>query len=77
MCYTYIMNAITIDTHAVVKELMRRGFNEEQAEGVVDAIESIDLSDLATKRDILELKSDILKWMFGQTALIVALIKFL
>jgi len=31
----------------------------------------------ATKADLSELKAEILKWMFGQTALIVALIKLL
>ena len=47
------MTTITVDTHELVKQLISSyNFSEEQAEGVVHAVNSIDLSNLATKADI-------------------------
>ena len=47
------MTTITVDTHELVKQLISSyNFSEEQAEGVVHAVNSIDLSSLATKADI-------------------------
>jgi len=33
--------------------------------------QDVDLSNLATKADLAELKAEILKWMMGQTAVII------
>jgi hypothetical protein len=53
------MSALTIDTLAVSQLLRKRGFNEEQATGVVEALREIDASQLATKADIREVEARI------------------
>lgn len=50
------MSALTIDTLAVAQTLRKRGFSEEQATGVVEALQSIDAGTLATKADLRELE---------------------
>jgi hypothetical protein len=85
------MSALTIDTLAIAEILRKRGFSEEQATGVVEALREIDASQLATKSDLKEtasdlkiemanLKVDILRWLVvTQMALagfIFAAIKF-
>lgn len=59
-----------VDTHRLITTLQNRGFTVEQAEGIADAIEQIDLAALATKEDMqavrLEIrdgKFDLLKWI--------------
>jgi len=49
---------ITVDTHLAVKALMEADFSEEQAEAVVNTIKKINLSHLATKADVYDLKAD-------------------
>ncbi len=86
------MTAITIDTYKLVANLKTRGFTEEQAIGVTEAIQEIDLSEMATKGDLITLKSDlkaefadfraeIFKWavpmLIGQAGFIVLVLKFL
>jgi hypothetical protein len=79
------MSALTIDTLAVSQILRKRGFSEEQATGVVEALREIDGSQLTTKSDLKEavadLKVDILRWLVvTQLALggfIFAAIKFI
>lgn len=78
------MSALTIDTLAVSQVLRKRGFTEEQAIGVVEALREIDASQLATKSDLKEtaadLKVDILRWLvvtqFALGGFIFAAIKF-
>ncbi len=54
------MTAITFDTHKFVRKLRTAGFEEAQAEAVADAFsEAQGESDLATKRDISDLRRDI------------------
>ncbi len=56
------MNAHPLDTYKLVQKLKGAGFSEEQAGAVTDALREtreFDLSELATKSDILALKSDI------------------
>lgn len=50
------MHTVLIDTLSVTKRLLAQGFTEDQAEGVVQAIQEIDLSHLASKADILLLE---------------------
>jgi hypothetical protein len=83
------MNAL--DTRRLVKRLVAVGFSDEQAETVTDVVRESresDLSNLATKADIAELRSeiaeakaDILKWVIGlllvQGGVVVTLIKLL
>jgi hypothetical protein len=52
---------ITVDTHLAVKALMEADFSEEQAEAVVNTIKKINLSHLATKADVYDLKSEMEK----------------
>ena len=72
----------TLDTHELVKDLKASGFNDEQAEAVTRAVtkaRDIDLSNLATKADLAELKADLIKWVvgitFAQIATLVAVLK--
>ena len=85
------MSALIIDTLAVAQLLRNRGFTEDQATGLVEALREIDASQLATRADIREveakietsaanLKVDILRWLIvTQLALagfIFAAVKF-
>ena len=86
------MATITIDTYEAIQGLQHSGMPEPQAKAVVDTIHMVDLENVATKADMVLLKSDIKsdmlalqnsmqRWTFSmmlaQTGLIVALIKFL
>jgi hypothetical protein len=44
--------AIPVDTYRLVNLLRERGFTEQQAGGVVEVIQKIDLDALATKGDL-------------------------
>jgi hypothetical protein len=74
--------AITaLDTHQTVKDLTAAGFTDAQAEALTQAlrqVQQIDLSDLATKADIAdlrrematkaelaEIKAELIKWVVG------------
>lgn len=48
-----------IDTYKTIRLLQAKGFSEEQAEGVVEALQSIALSGVATKQDINDLRSEL------------------
>ncbi len=61
------MVSVTFDTHRVVKDLRDAGFDEAQAEAVVNALGSAvdrdvvkpgDLKEFATKADIAELRTE-------------------
>jgi phage shock protein A len=55
------MSALTLDTLAVAQALRKRGFSEDQATGVVEALLSVDAGALATKADLRELEVKIEK----------------
>lgn len=67
--------AATFDTLRAAKRLKGLGFGEDQAEGVADILREsreLDLSHLATKadladvrREITETKAEIVKWTVG------------
>ena len=60
------MDAFVIrDTHRLVGKLQQRGFSAQQAEGIAEALRELDVSALATKADLQELKLDLIKWMVG------------
>ena len=82
--------ALRIDTLAFARKLKEAGADERLAEAIAEGISAVDMSEFATKADLAalevslkaamaNLKSDILRWMFGamavQTALLVTLIK--
>ena len=56
------MNAIAIDTHKTIQKLRTKGFTEEQAEGLIDALTE---SELATKTDLRELELRLSVKLFG------------
>ncbi|MEO5347712.1 MAG: CCDC90 family protein [Magnetococcus sp. YQC-9] len=74
--------ATTFDTMTYAKRFKAAGFTESQAEEVVTALREVRdsrLEELATKRDVLEVKleldakiaeakAEIIKWMFGVSA---------
>ncbi len=75
------MAVLALNTHAFVKRLKAANMTEEQAEAIVDGINSAreaDIATLATKADLAALKADLrevelrlsgeitlLKWMMG------------
>jgi hypothetical protein len=72
------MQTLVIDTYKVVTRLQQKGFTKDQAEALVTAAQEIDLSALATKNDLKDLKLDMIKWMVGTqlayAAIIVAVV---
>jgi folate-dependent phosphoribosylglycinamide formyltransferase PurN len=83
------MAAITFDTLAYSKKLRTAGFTEQQAEVAAEAqketievviaeLESRHLNEMATKRDLAEVKAELVRWVvaagFLQTVLIAALL---
>jgi hypothetical protein len=78
-----------LDTHETVKRLTAAGFTDAQAEALTTAVKQavdIDLSNLATKTDIAdvrretaEMKAELVKWVvgvgFAQVATILAVLK--
>ena len=50
----------TLDTHELVKDLKASGFTDAQAEAVTRAVKQAhDFSDLVTKSDLTQLRSDL------------------
>ncbi|MGC2202601.1 MAG: hypothetical protein WA633_21005 [Stellaceae bacterium] len=78
-----------LDTHETVKSLTAPGFTDAQAEALTAAVKQavdVDLSNIATKTDIsdlrremAEIKADFVKWVvgvgFAQVATILAVLK--
>ena len=51
------MSTITFDTHQLVKELKAKGFSDDQAEGINDALKNaLNVAEVATRRDWKELE---------------------
>ncbi|HWD58150.1 MAG TPA: hypothetical protein VG308_07735 [Stellaceae bacterium] len=77
------MTITALDTHQTVKDLTAAGFSDSQAEAltqVIRRVQDIDLSNLATKADLAELRlatkadlgqglaelrAELLKWFIG------------
>ena len=78
------MSILLQNTHHILASLEKNGFSRHQAEGIVETLQEIDLSHLATKGDLLELRQDImhdiLKWIIplilGLYALLIVKIGF-
>ena len=74
-----------VDQNGFTVATRGRGFSEQQATGVTEAIQEIDLSHLVTKQDLKEaiagLEIRMLKWavplLLGQTAIFAAIVKWL
>ena len=79
------MQTLVVDTNGVVKKLEQRGFSRAQAEGIAEALQELDTSNLVTKADLKDalrgLEVRLYKFMFAamtaQTALIVGLMQLL
>jgi hypothetical protein len=83
------MTITALDTHETVEKLTAAGFTDAQAEALTEALrgaQDIDLSHLATKLDIAEvrremaeIKADLIKWVIGvgfaQVAILIAVLK--
>lgn len=51
------MSALTFDTHQFVKTLEQRGFTQDQAEGINDALKNaLTVAEVATKNDLQEME---------------------
>ena len=67
------MQAIVLrDTHKIIGILQKHDFSQRQAEGITDVFNNLDVSGLASKEDIQEvkeemyrLKIDLIKWVVG------------
>lgn len=63
------------NTHRVISKLQQHGFSEEQAVGITEALEEVDVSALATKLDLRDLKISLIQWMVTlMVALLAALV---
>jgi hypothetical protein len=61
----------SLDTHEIVKDLKAAGFTDEQAEAVTRAVkqaQDVDLSNLATKTDLAELRTELAELRAGTKA---------
>ena len=77
-------HALQIDTLAFTKKLREAGAEEGLAEAIVEGLTAADTSELATKADVAEVKSDLkadiaevkndLKWMKGIGGAILAVL---
>jgi hypothetical protein len=77
------MSTLTFDTLKFANQLKAAGVPDKQAEAEATALadvmaEAVKTSDFATKRDLAELKAELVKWVVTvgvlQTAIIAALV---
>ena len=64
---------LRIDTLKFVRRLTDAGMERPLAEAIVDGIAETDTSELATRADLYELKSEIFRFMMLQVVAIVGL----
>ncbi len=53
------MQIISVDTQRVVSKLREKGFTQKQAEGLLEAVQEIDLSNISTKSDARDIKLEL------------------
>ena len=53
---------VMFDTHAAVVDLQIVGFTEDEAEAIVTVLKNAQ-AELATKRDLADLKKDLIIWL--------------
>jgi len=56
LCYATSVPTILLDTHRLISNLKQHGFTEDQATGITEAVQQIDLTQLATKGDVREIE---------------------
>ena len=59
------------DTHSLFQTLQSGGFTDQQAEALKVTFDSIDLSELATKDDLKDLRIEFYKIAAAQTLIII------
>ncbi len=70
------MHGSTVDTLALF-EAFKRSFTDEQAQALSKALKRVEesrLGELATKRDLLEIKLEIIKWLIGTATAIIGIL---
>ena len=68
-----MVTTLLLDTHRLVSKLKEHGFSEQQAEGIAEAIQEVDLASLATKADLkYELKELELRMTIKLGSLVIA-----
>lgn len=85
----WTMNAVAFDTHAAVRKLRAADLTEQQAETLVEVFSQVigepvtrtDREPFATRTDLAELETRLIKWMIGTAlavgALAVAVLRML
>jgi hypothetical protein len=61
------MATIAIDTYKVIKRLQERGFTKEQAEALVSVAQEVDISNVASKADVQDLRLELQQALYRQT----------
>ncbi|MCP4099056.1 MAG: hypothetical protein GY748_22770 [Planctomycetaceae bacterium] len=70
--YNYQHMATLIkDTHNLFQTLQSGGFSDQQAEALKAAFDNVDLSELATRDDIKDLRIEIYKITTAQTLIMI------
>jgi hypothetical protein len=73
-----MMATLIVDTYRFIEKLRASGIAESQAKAIVEGIQELDFSHMATKGDLAELKAEMFKWliplMLGQYGLLLALL---
>lgn len=60
------MSAVTFDTLKFANRLKAAGVPSQQAEAEAEALaDALSASDIATRTDLIELKTDLIKWIVG------------
>ena len=68
---------IVMDTHKLIERLKKSGFSQEQATGITEALQEIDLSQLSTKADLRDVELRLIKWMATIVGIGVAILALL
>ena len=69
------MNTFALDTHRAVERLEAKGFDRQQAEGIVQTLTDSELASTSTVREAnSELKADLYRAMLIQTGAIVGIL---
>ena len=67
------MATMLINSREVLKKLENAGFKKEQADAVTQVLEDIDVSSLATKLDLVQLETRLVKFLYVQAGVIIGL----
>lgn len=62
---------MTIDTLKAARNLAKRGFTQDQAEGLPEELKASVEEGVATKTDLAELKAELYKAMLAQTLVVI------